>query len=136
MQRHNENGLAFAQWAAKQPKISAVHYPGLESHPDHALAAETLTGFGGMVGLQVKGGARAADKVLKRLRVAFHAPSLGGVETLVSLPVFMSRSLAASRCSGSGLARTLHSHMAGIVLSSPVGPGRFPCLARSCWRPS
>lgn len=90
MQRHNENGLAFAQWAAKQPKISAVHYPGLESHPDHELAAETLTGFGGMVGLQVKGGARAADKVLKRLRVAFHAPSLGGVETLVSEPRFTS----------------------------------------------
>ena len=90
MQQHNENGLAFAQWAAEQPKISAVHYPGLESHPDHALAAEILTGFGGMVGLQVKGGARAADKVLKRLRVAFHAPSLGGVETLVSEPRFTS----------------------------------------------
>ncbi len=86
MERHNANGLAFASWAAEHPKITAVHYPGLASHPDHKLARRTLEGFGGMVGLTVKGGSRGAERVLKKLRLATHAPSLGGVETLVSEP--------------------------------------------------
>ncbi|MBI2614346.1 MAG: aminotransferase class I/II-fold pyridoxal phosphate-dependent enzyme [Gemmatimonadetes bacterium] len=86
MERHNANGLAFASWAAEHPKVAAVHYPGLASHPDHKVARRTLGGFGGMVGLQVKGGARAAERLLRRLRLATHAPSLGGVETLVSEP--------------------------------------------------
>jgi cystathionine beta-lyase/cystathionine gamma-synthase len=86
MERHNANGLAFASWAAEQAKIAAVHYPGLASHADHRVARRTLGGFGGMVGLQVKGGARAAERLLRRLRLATHAPSLGGVETLVSEP--------------------------------------------------
>ncbi|HXV86432.1 MAG TPA: aminotransferase class I/II-fold pyridoxal phosphate-dependent enzyme, partial [Gemmatimonadales bacterium] len=86
MERHNANGMAFAAWAAEHPKIAAVSYPGLENHPDYRLARRVLGGFGGMVGLQVRGGARGAEKVLRRLRLAQHAPSLGGVETLVSEP--------------------------------------------------
>lgn len=86
MERHNANGQAFAAWAAEHPKIAAVHYPGLEDHPDHKIAARVLDGFGGMVGIQLRGGARAAERALKRLRLAHHAPSLGGVETLVSEP--------------------------------------------------
>jgi cystathionine beta-lyase/cystathionine gamma-synthase len=86
MERHNANGLAFAEWAAGMPEVARVHYPGLPSHPDHALAARMLDGFGGMVGLELKGGAAAAERMLRRLRIAQHAPSLGGVETLVSEP--------------------------------------------------
>ncbi len=85
MERHNANGAAFAHWAGTHPAVTAVHYPGLASHPDHALAAATLQGFGGMVGLELADGA-AAERTLRRLRVAQHAPSLGGVETLVSEP--------------------------------------------------
>jgi cystathionine beta-lyase/cystathionine gamma-synthase len=85
MARHNANGLAFAEWASGHAAIRAVHYPGLPSHPDHALAATALDGFGGMVGLELADGA-AAERALRRLRVAQHAPSLGGVETLVSEP--------------------------------------------------
>ncbi|HEX9582090.1 MAG TPA: aminotransferase class I/II-fold pyridoxal phosphate-dependent enzyme [Gemmatimonadales bacterium] len=92
VERHNTNGMAFAAWAAEHAKVVAVHYPGLAEHPDHQLAARVLSGFGGMVGLQVKGGARAAEKVLRRLRLAQHAPSLGGVETLVSEPRLTSHS--------------------------------------------
>ncbi len=89
--RHNENGLAFAQWADEHPAIAQVHYPGLESHPDHAVAVELLDGFGGMVGLTLDGGGRAVEHLLHQLRVATtHAPSLGGVETLVSEPRFTS----------------------------------------------
>jgi cystathionine beta-lyase/cystathionine gamma-synthase len=88
--RHNRNGLAFAQWASTHRAVEAVQYPGLEAHPDHAVAKRVLNGFGGMVGLTLRGGAPAADAALRRLRLAQHAPSLGGVETLVSEPRFTS----------------------------------------------
>ena len=66
--------------------MNTVHYPGLEDHPDHGLARRVLSGFGGIVGMEVAGGAPAAEQVLRRLEIAIHAPSLGGVETLVSEP--------------------------------------------------
>ena len=86
MERHNSNGMAVAQWAEQQPGITKVYYPGLPSHPDHAYAKTVLAGFGGMVGLELKGGAKAAERMLKRFKLITHAPSLAGVETLVSEP--------------------------------------------------
>jgi cystathionine beta-lyase/cystathionine gamma-synthase len=86
MERHNANGMAVARWAEQHAGISRVHYPGLPSHPDHAHASTVLAGFGGMVGLEVKGGAKATERMLKRLKLIAHAPSLAGVETLVSEP--------------------------------------------------
>lgn len=86
MQKHNENGLAVAKWAATHPKIAKVHYPGLPSHPDHELAAKVLRGFGGMVGLELAGNSDAAERMLSRLEIITHAPSLAGVESLVSEP--------------------------------------------------
>ena len=86
MERHNANGLAVARWAAEHPRIAKVHYPGLPSHPDHALAARLLAGFGGMVGLELQGGPRAAERALRRLKLIAHAPSLAGVESLISEP--------------------------------------------------
>jgi cystathionine beta-lyase/cystathionine gamma-synthase len=93
MERHNASGMAFAEWADGHAAVEAVHYPGLPTHPDHAVAARTLNGYGGMVGLSLRGGAAAADHMLRRLRLASHAPSLGGVETLVSEPRFTSHAL-------------------------------------------
>ncbi|NIN13449.1 MAG: PLP-dependent transferase [Gemmatimonadales bacterium] len=90
MERHNANGLAFATWAAQHPAVLKVHYPGLPDHQDHEIAARTLDGYGGMVGLTLAGGAAAADAALRELKLAIHAPSLGGVETLVSEPRFTS----------------------------------------------
>ena len=86
MARHNANGLAVAQFLEKHPGITTVSYPGLASHPDHAIAARTLSGFGGMVGATLKGGPAAVERFLKRLRLFIHAPSLAGVESLVSEP--------------------------------------------------
>jgi cystathionine beta-lyase/cystathionine gamma-synthase len=86
MERHNANGLAVAQWAEQHPGVAKVHYPGLPSHPDHQRAKAVLNGFGGMVGIELKGGARAAERLLKRVKLITHAPSLAGVETLVSEP--------------------------------------------------
>ncbi|HEX3273244.1 MAG TPA: aminotransferase class I/II-fold pyridoxal phosphate-dependent enzyme [Gemmatimonadales bacterium] len=86
MARHNANGAAVAAWAAAHQAIARVHYPGLESHPDHDHARTVLDGYGGMVGLELTGGPRAAERMLKRLKLVTHAPSLAGVESLVSEP--------------------------------------------------
>lgn len=90
VRRHNENALAIASWFEARPEVDRVLYPGLTSHPDHALAAELMTGFGGMVSIVLSGGGAAADRFMERLGVAIAAPSLGGVETLVSQPRFTS----------------------------------------------
>ena len=92
MARHNANGQGVAEWAAVHPSIARVHYPGLATHPDHALASQVLDGFGGMVGLDLKGGARAVERFLKRLKLITHAPSLAGVESLISEPRLTSHS--------------------------------------------
>ena len=88
--RHNATGMEVATWLEAQPKVKRVAYPGLPSHPDHELARRTLEGFGGMVGVELAGGPRAAERCLKALRIITHAPSLGGVESLVSEPRFTS----------------------------------------------
>ena len=88
--RQNETGQHVAEWLEQQPKVRRVHYPGLASHPDHAFAATVLSGFGGMVGLELTGGGRGADRFLRALRLITHAPSLGGVESLISEPRYTS----------------------------------------------
>jgi cystathionine beta-lyase/cystathionine gamma-synthase len=86
MERHNANGLAVAQWAESHPGVARVHYPGLASHPDHERASRLLDGYGGMLGLEVKGGGEAASRFVAALRLLKLAPSLGGVDSLVSEP--------------------------------------------------
>ena len=90
MQRHNENGLAMARFFESHPAVERVVYPGLPSHPDHEVAKALLAGFGGMVSLVLKGGGPAADRFVSALRLALAAPSLGGVQTLVSQPRYTS----------------------------------------------
>ncbi len=90
VQRQNENAMTLARALEKHPKVSRVLYPGLPSHPQHKLAKKQMQGFGGMVTIEVKGGVKAAVKVCDSLNIAVNAMSLGGVETLVSIPVYSS----------------------------------------------
>jgi len=90
VRRHNENAMAIATWFESRPEVARTIYPGLASHPDHMLAAELMDGFGGMVSIVLEGGGDAADRFMSRLELAMAAPSLGGVETLVSQPRFTS----------------------------------------------
>lgn len=95
VQRQNENALALARFLQKHKAVKRVLYPGLPSHPQHAMAKRQMVdaggrGYGGMVTLELKGDARSAAKVCDALRVAVNAMSLGGVETLVSIPVYSS----------------------------------------------
>jgi cystathionine beta-lyase/cystathionine gamma-synthase len=89
--RHNESALAVAQALEGHPALVAVHYPGLASHPDHAIAARQMRGFGGMLCLDLKGGQAAAFRAFDRLRLVQRAASLGGVESLCSLPILTSQ---------------------------------------------
>jgi cystathionine beta-lyase/cystathionine gamma-synthase len=91
VERHNSNALAVARWLAKDKRVAAVYYPGLESHPDHALAKRQMKGFGGMVCVDVGGGQKRAERFFDRLTVFRRAASLGGVESLCSLPVLTSQ---------------------------------------------
>jgi cystathionine gamma-synthase/cystathionine gamma-lyase/cystathionine beta-lyase len=86
MRAQNHNALALARHLAEHPKITQVNYPGLADHPDHAHAAALLSGFGGMLSIRLAGGLDAATALLDALRIPYVAPSLGGVETLVTRP--------------------------------------------------
>ena len=90
VQRQNENALSLARALDKHPKVLRVIYPGLPSHPQHKLAKKQMSGFGGMVTIEVKGGVKGAVRVCDSVKVAINAMSLGGVETLVSIPVYSS----------------------------------------------
>jgi cystathionine gamma-lyase len=89
MARHCENALAIAERLAHHRRIAAVHYPGLPSHPQHALARRQMNGFGGMVTLVLRGNLDDARRFLERLRIFVCAESLGGVESLAEHPAIM-----------------------------------------------
>lgn len=88
--RQNANAMQIAEWCEGRKEIKKAVYPGLESHPDHDIAKRMLDGFGGMLSIELAGGAKSTERFLRRLRLFRHAPSLGGVESLVSEPRFTS----------------------------------------------
>jgi cystathionine beta-lyase/cystathionine gamma-synthase len=88
MERHNANAMALAEYLAGHPKVDRVHYPGLPSHPEHALAQRQMRGFGGLITFQL-GSLERARTLLNNVRLMALAESLGGVETLISHPVTM-----------------------------------------------
>ncbi len=91
MARHNQNGLAVAEFLSTHPKIERVYYPGLPSHPYHAIAARTMRGFGGLVTFLVKDADwRRTANVVDAVRLPRIGPSLGGVESLIEQPMVMS----------------------------------------------
>ncbi len=110
MKQHNANAQAVAEFLATHPAIDRVNYPGLPSHPQHDLARAQMTGFGGLLSFRFKGGYAAADAFVGKLRHAARAPSLGGVETLVTHPASMfaayeSEEVLAQRGIDAGLVR-------------------------------
>ena len=91
MQRHNENGQAIAEFLEEHPRIDRVYYPGLPSHPTHAIAKQTMQGFGGLITFLVKDADwRETASIVDRVKLARIGPSLGGVESLIEQPLVMS----------------------------------------------
>ena len=91
MEKHNENASKVAQFCEGHPRIKRVHYPGLKSHPQHELAKSQMNGFGGIVNIELKGGQAAAEKFADNLKLILNSVSLGGVESIASIPVLTSQ---------------------------------------------
>ena len=89
MRQHQQNALAIAHFLSEHPRVESIYYPGLASHPDHALAKQQMSGSGGMVSFQFKGTIDDVDKVVRRFKVFSFGESLGGVESLVCHPATM-----------------------------------------------
>jgi len=93
VERQNASAQRIAEWLERQQQVAAVHHPGLPSHPDHARAKALLRGFGGMLAFDLRGGGPAAQRFLAAVKIPYVAPSLGGVETLLSRPVATSHAM-------------------------------------------
>jgi cystathionine beta-lyase/cystathionine gamma-synthase len=99
-----KNAMIVAKYLEKHPKVARVHYPGLPSHPDHRLAKRQMSGFGSMLAFDMKGGLSAARRFCDRVRVFLLAASLGGVESLVILPIYTSHyKMSAAELRGAGV---------------------------------
>lgn len=92
VQRQNETALRIARLLSEHPEVLQVNYPALESHPDHPRAARLFDGCGGVLSFELEGGAERADRFIERCHLAISAPSLGGVETLITRPAATSHS--------------------------------------------
>jgi len=113
--RHNDNGQALAEALERHPAVTRVHYPGLPTHPQHTLAARQMSGFGGVLALELDGGFQAADAFVGQLRYARRSASLGGVESLAVHPASMWRGmLSEEQLVASGLPMGLVRVAAGI----------------------
>src|SRR3712207_6537341 len=98
MREHERNGLAVARFLQDHPAVQKVIYPGLPSHPQHALAQQQMRCFGGMISLILHGGEEAAKEMVRRTKLFTLAESLGGVESLIEVPAAMTHaSVAGSR---------------------------------------
>ena len=115
LKQHCSSALAIARWLERHPKIERVYYPGLESHPQHALARRQMDGFGGMVSAELKGGLEDARRFLERCHYFALAESLGGVESLIEHPAIMTHaSIPAEQRAALGISDTLCRLSVGI----------------------
>jgi cystathionine gamma-synthase len=90
IQRHNENGQRVAEFLESHPAVRRVFYPGLPSHPDHAIAKKLMAGFGGVVSFEIEGDMERTMRFIDALKIPYVGPSLGGVESIIEQPALMS----------------------------------------------
>jgi cystathionine gamma-lyase / homocysteine desulfhydrase len=120
VKQQNQNAGLMVEFLKEHPAVSRVHYPGLAEHPDHALAAAQMRGFGGMLAFEMRAPAKA-EGMLRRLRLAAPALSLGGVETLVCLPSHTShRTMSAEERREAGIGEGLVRVSVGIEDSADL----------------
>jgi methionine-gamma-lyase len=115
VERHNRNALALARFLEQHPKVGRVYYPGLESHPQHQLARQQMSGFTGVLSVELRGGYEAAERLIASLRIGIYAASLGGYETLLVHPAAMwAKSLTAEQRQAMGVGDSLVRVSVGI----------------------
>jgi len=104
MRQHNATTQSLAEFLESHPKVARTNYPGLRSHPQHERAAQLLKGYSGMLSFELKDGLKAANTLISHLQIPVFAPSLGGVESLITRPVMSSHSgLSADELKASGI---------------------------------
>ena len=131
MERHNENAFAFANAMAENPKVHSVYYPGLETHQNHQIANRQMSGFGGMVGVDV-GSAERAKSLVNNLKVCTFATSLGGVETLVQPVALMTHAtLSPEERANAGISEGLLRISVGIEHIDDICQDIYDALASS-----
>lgn len=131
IQRHNDNGMAIARHLSTHPKVDQVFYPGLESHPNHAIAKKQMTGFGGMMSFSLKGGFDNVVTVLEALKLSHKAASLGSVGTLVGPPRTTSHvELTQAERAAAGIPESLIRYSAGIENTADLIADLEQALAR------
>ncbi|WP_129628254.1 trans-sulfuration enzyme family protein [Candidatus Oscillochloris fontis] len=115
MERHNQNGLAVAQFLERHPRVTHVHYPGLPSHPDHAVATAQMRGFGGVVSFEIEGDLAATAHMIDLVKIPYIAPSLGGVESLIEQPAIISYyEMTTEQCNAVGIYDNLVRFACGV----------------------
>jgi methionine-gamma-lyase len=115
VERAQQNAMVIARWLEKHPKVAWVRYIGLESHPQHALAKQQMSGFGSMISLELKGGLEAGRRVMDSVRLATLAVSLGGVESLIEHPASMTHaSMSRENREAAGITDGLVRYSVGI----------------------
>ncbi|HEX8177065.1 MAG TPA: aminotransferase class I/II-fold pyridoxal phosphate-dependent enzyme [Pyrinomonadaceae bacterium] len=115
VERHNRNALALAQFLEQHPKVERVNYPGLESHPQHQLARQQMSGFTGMLSFELAGGTEEAERFISKLKLAAYTGSLGGVESLIVRPAAMwSHQLTPEQRRATGISETLFRVSVGL----------------------
>jgi cystathionine beta-lyase/cystathionine gamma-synthase len=120
--RHqNESALKIARWLEQHRAVARVNYPGLESHPNHLRACELFDGFGGVLSFELDGGLDAAGCFMDRVTIPISAPSLGGVETLITRPSTTSHSgMSAAERARAGIADGLIRLSVGLESSDDL----------------
>jgi cystathionine beta-lyase/cystathionine gamma-synthase len=117
----NESALKIARFMQQHPAVDRVYYPGLESHPRHAGAREWFDGFGGMVSFELKGDVEEAQRFMRAVKIPIAAPSLGGVETLITRPATTSHSgMPADERRGQGISDRLIRLSVGIEATEEI----------------
>lgn len=115
VERQNTSALEIARFLEAHPRVTRVHYPGLESHPQHAVARAQMAGFGGVVAFEIDGGLEAGSRFVDAMRIPYIAPSLGGVESLIEQPALMSYyELSPEERAGVGIRENLIRFSVGI----------------------
>ena len=115
MERHCQSALRIAQWLEARDDVTRVIYPGLESHPQHALARRQMNGFGGIISVDMAGDLSRARRVLERTQLFTLAESLGGVESLIEHPAIMTHaSIPPEQRAAIGISDTLIRLSVGI----------------------
>ncbi len=129
MKAHNEHALAVAEALEAHPNVERVFYPGLASHPDHAVASDLMSGFGGVVSFHVRGDLDAASAVVDRVRLIQHGASLGGAESLIHQPAIFSYSdLTSEERAAQGIADNLIRVSVGLEEATDIVADLYQAL--------